>query len=60
MKRKKTIPEHREPPKEKAPFGRCAACHQALGKAGGFEGSGLCGPCATGDAESLDEKGETW
>ncbi len=38
----------------------CAACHQALGIVGGMAGTGLCGPCCTGEAETISEFGETW
>ena len=38
----------------------CAACGQALGLPGGMAGTGLCGPCCTGEAATVEEIGETW
>jgi hypothetical protein len=39
---------------------RCLVCDQEMTKPGGYAGTGLCGPCATGEAATLDEYGETW
>jgi hypothetical protein len=39
---------------------RCLTCHTPLGLRGGMGGTGLCGPCATGEATTLEEFGETW
>lgn len=41
-------------------FGLCDACEQPLGKNGGMAGTGLCGPCCTGESETLSEMFETW
>lgn len=38
----------------------CEVCRQTLGLPGGMGGSGMCGPCATGESETADERGETW
>jgi len=47
------------PPKESKEE-RCQTCHQPLTIEGGYGGTGMCGPCATGDADTMDEIGETW
>lgn len=39
---------------------RCEVCNQDLGLRGGMGGTGLCGPCCTGKAASMEERGETW
>ena len=36
---------------------RCFTCDQKLALPGGYSETGLCGPCATGEAETF---GETW
>jgi hypothetical protein len=41
-------------------FGTCEVCGTELGKRGGYGGTGMCGPCCTGESETLDERGETW
>ena len=41
-------------------FGNCESCEQPLGIEGGMGGLGMCGPCVTGEAETIDECGETW
>ena len=46
--------------KDDAVFGRCESCETPLGVEGGMAGTGLCGPCCTGEAETLSEFGETW
>ena len=40
--------------------GQCSVCEQPLYKKGGYAGLGMCGPCATGEAATLDERGEEW
>jgi hypothetical protein len=42
------------------PAGECVVCLQPLGIPGGMGGTGLCGPCCTGEAATLEERGETW
>ncbi len=39
---------------------KCMSCGAELTIPGGYAGSGLCGPCCTGDSSTLDEFGETW
>ncbi len=39
---------------------RCAACEQMMTLPGGYGGTGLCGVCATGEAATMEEIGETW
>lgn len=38
----------------------CDACGQELGLRGGYSGQDLCGPCCTGEADTLDEKFIEW
>ena len=38
----------------------CLACGCELGIPGGMGKTGLCGPCCTGESETLGEFGETW
>ena len=38
----------------------CISCGQPLIIPGGMAGTGLCGPCCTGDASTIEEMGETW
>lgn len=38
----------------------CQVCEQELGIPGGYAGTGMCGPCCTGDASTLEEKFEEW
>ncbi len=45
--------------KKKSPH-VCEVCEQPLGLTGGYSGTGLCGPCCTGEAETAEEKYETW
>ncbi len=45
---------------EKPPFGRCISCETELGIPGGFGGTGLCGPCCTGESETLEDKFRDW
>ena len=41
-------------------FGMCESCKTPLFIPGGYGGTGLCGPCCTGEAETLEEMGESW
>lgn len=36
--------------------GICAVCEQPLISPGGYGGTGMCGPCATGEADTLFEE----
>ena len=38
----------------------CIACGIELGKPGGYAETGLCGPCCTGEAETLALKFYKW
>lgn len=38
----------------------CITCETPLGIPGGMGGTGMCGPCCTGESETLSEFGETW
>jgi hypothetical protein len=38
----------------------CASCDQPLTLPGGYDNTGLCGPCATGEAATIEEIGEIW
>lgn len=57
MSRKKKKPQSK--PKEDHGE-KCDVCEQPLSKPGGYEDTGMCGPCATGEAETHEEFGETW
>lgn len=39
---------------------KCESCKTELFIVGGMAGTGLCGPCCTGESETLDEAGKTW
>ena len=39
---------------------KCSVCGQTMTMQGGYADTGLCGPCATGEAATLEEFGETW
>jgi hypothetical protein len=39
---------------------RCYVCRQVLGKPGGYARTGMCGPCAAGEADTIEEFGKTW
>lgn len=39
---------------------KCIVCNQHLGIPGGYANSGMCGPCCTGDAATIEEIGTTW
>lgn len=39
---------------------RCVVCGQRLGIPGGMAGTDMCGPCCTGEGDSIEEIGETW
>lgn len=47
-------------PRGKSKASHCGACECELGIPGGYGGSGLCGPCATGESSTLEEKYDTW
>ncbi len=36
-------------------FGNCMVCDTPLLQRGGFAGSGMCGPCCTGEADTIGE-----
>lgn len=36
-------------------FGSCMVCDAPLLQVGGFAGSGMCGPCCTGEADTVGE-----
>ena len=38
----------------------CDACGCELGLKGGFSGLDLCGPCCTGEADTLEDKFILW
>ena len=38
----------------------CLSCGCDLGLRGGYVATDLCGPCCTGEAATLDQKGELW
>lgn len=38
----------------------CITCDQKLGLRGGYSGTDLCGPCCTGESETLEEYGIEW
>ena len=59
-KKKKRPRDTPDDPYRQSEFGNCESCEQPLGKPGGYAGLGICGPCATGEAETLDECGDTW
>lgn len=40
--------------------GQCSCCEQPLYKKGGYAGLGMCGPCTTGEAATIDELGDEW
>ena len=46
--------------KEVPYYGRCGSCDTPLGIKGGCADTGLCGPCATGEAATVGEKFDTW
>lgn len=39
---------------------KCGSCETYLGLKGGYCKTGLCAPCCTGDASTIDEFCETW
>ena len=39
---------------------RCIVCETALSVKGGYGDTDMCGPCATGEVETLSEFGATW
>lgn len=38
----------------------CIVCDTSLGIPGGMAKTGMCGPCCTGEAATINERGETW
>ncbi len=38
----------------------CMVCECKLTIPGGYYGTGMCGPCCTGEAQTLSEKGTHW
>ena len=38
----------------------CMVCGMPLILEGGYANTLMCGPCATGEAATLDELGDTW
>ena len=42
---------------EKPPpfFGKCEVCEAELMSPGGYGGTGMCGPCTTGEADTIGE-----
>ena len=36
-------------------YDNCEVCGMPLLQRGGFAGLGMCGPCVTGDADTIDE-----
>ena len=55
-KRKK----HKRPTYEDDGCPRCEVCDTPMTKLKGYAGTGMCGPCCTGEAATLDEFGDTW
>lgn len=39
---------------------KCIACDTKLFLRGGYGGTDLCGPCCTGESETLEEAGMEW
>ena len=39
---------------------KCIVCKTALTKEGGYENTDMCGPCATGESDTINEIGRTW
>jgi hypothetical protein len=38
----------------------CLVCETKLTMPGGYYGTGMCGPCCTGESATLQEKGINW
>ena len=38
----------------------CTVCGAKFSKRGGYAGTDLCGPCCTGEAETIEEFGTEW
>jgi len=38
----------------------CMVCECELTIPGGYYGTGMCGPCCTGESETLAERGTRW
>lgn len=60
MSHKKKKTQSQSKPKKDYSHEKCEVCGQPLTKPGGYEDTGMCGPCATGEAETHEEFGETW
>lgn len=43
------------PPTKQSSFGLCEVCESPLMSPGGYGGTGMCGPCTTGEAATLLE-----
>jgi hypothetical protein len=39
---------------------KCLGCGTRLSIENGYEDTGMCSPCATGESETLEEFGDTW
>ena len=39
---------------------RCEVCGCVMVLPGGCADSGMCGPCCTGEADTINELGDTW
>ena len=60
-KRRRYDPDHRRKDMiDEIGCGQCICCEQPLYKKGGYAGSGMCGPCCTGEAATIDELGDEW
>jgi hypothetical protein len=57
MKNKKNKQKKQKKPKKPD---HCISCDCELGIPGGMGGTDLCGPCCTGESETLDEKYISW
>lgn len=50
----------RGPVKDHGKAKRCIVCNQPLVLEGGFAGTDMCGPCATGESDTIEEIGKSW
>lgn len=46
--------------KKPKPLARCLSCGCPLFVTSGYNGTGMCGPCATGDPATHDKVGISW
>ena len=60
QKQERAVKNKKRNHKRKKKKTACISCGTPLGIPGGMGGTDLCGPCCTGEAETLDEIGETW